>query len=797
MTKLTVMTSRRWETQGGRFLTLGLFLVLFIARSEACSGTTCAQCIVSGGECAWCADANFTALAGERCSLAANLQEQGCVDIQSPQTAEVSRQDKAVDDGNVTLGIEPTQLQPQAMRIKLRPRGKGHDFHVTFRPANNFPVDLYFLFDLSWTMKAYIDDLQRLARRIADEIGKISTNYKLGYGTFQDKVLLPFTNTHPAKLQNQCQDCAPPFDYHHELSLTSSLINFTAAVDNSQFTGNIDSPEGGFDAMMQAIVCKSVGWRDNSRQLIIFASDARMHFAGDGKLAGVITPNDGECHLQGRVNPMAFKQDYPSVGQLAAALDKSKKHVIFAVQEAVLTEYQQLHTRVPRSSVNVLKAGKDSNVVDIVRDKYREMTAGVQLEYKTSSDNIRVSITPTCESRESREGRESTRCTNLEIGKKVEPFVVNIRADRCPENPKERVQTVTIAPSDFLKDSLNVTVEIICDCDCQIPPDVTPDPSEDCSQGNGTKECGICRCYPGRSGSSCECGQEDLDTAVSEPTCRNDAMNSTAAPECNGVGECVCGVCQCQPNFSGRFCQCNVKVCPVFDGLLCGGNGECRCEECQCNANFTGLACECPGASDTCLPTSAAGETEGEVCSGHGECRCGSCVCEEGYVGRHCQTCFLCGNSLCEVDNYRECAKCAVIPKHRGQCPADCPEVVIVPEVDTEDEQTEDCKDWLTEECHVRFSVQNPGANTTLYVQETKVCTEGPNILIIVLGVVGGVVGVGLILLLLVKLLTSLFDRLEYQHFLRELQSPKWAKFNNPIYKEATTTYHNPVMTKD
>ena len=51
---------------------------------------------------------------------------------------------------------------------------------------------------------------------------------------------------------------------------------------------------------------------------------------------------------------------------------------------------------------------------------------------------------------------------------------MNIRADTCPPDPKDRVQTVIIRPSDFLKDKLNVTVEIICDCDCQIPPDVTP-----------------------------------------------------------------------------------------------------------------------------------------------------------------------------------------------------------------------------------------------------------------------------------------------------------------------------------
>ena len=46
--------------------------------------------------------------------------------------------------------------------------GKGYDFHVTFRPANNFPVDLYFLFDLSSTMKEYIKDFAQLTRDIGN-----------------------------------------------------------------------------------------------------------------------------------------------------------------------------------------------------------------------------------------------------------------------------------------------------------------------------------------------------------------------------------------------------------------------------------------------------------------------------------------------------------------------------------------------------------------------------------------------------------------------------------------------------
>ena len=44
--------------------------------------------------------------------------------------------------------------------------------------------------------------------------------------------------------------------------------------------------------------------------------------------------------------------------------------------------------------------------------------------------------------------------------------------------------------------------------------------------------------------------------------------------------------------------------------------------------------------------------------------------------------CFqLCGSSVCEVDNYRECAQCAVAPEDRCLT-LDCPTVELVPRVD-------------------------------------------------------------------------------------------------------------------
>lgn len=49
-------------------------------------------------------------------------------------------------------------------------------------------------------------------------------------------------------------------------------------------SGNIDAPEGGFDALMQVMVCPHIGWRPQATRLIIFSTDDGFHIAGDGKV---------------------------------------------------------------------------------------------------------------------------------------------------------------------------------------------------------------------------------------------------------------------------------------------------------------------------------------------------------------------------------------------------------------------------------------------------------------------------------------------------------------------------------
>ena len=98
------------------------------------------------------------------------------------------------------------------------------------------------------------------------------------------------------------------------MKLDTDEAIFVDRVTKTQISGNLDAPEGGFDAIMQSIVCKEeIGWRDKSRKMLVFSTDAGFHYAGDGKLGGIVKPNDGSCHLRDDLYTESINQDYPSI----------------------------------------------------------------------------------------------------------------------------------------------------------------------------------------------------------------------------------------------------------------------------------------------------------------------------------------------------------------------------------------------------------------------------------------------------------------------------------------------------
>eukprot|EP00112_Aurelia_sp_Birch-Aquarium-sp1_P019808 Seg4975.5 transcript_id=Seg4975.5/GoldUCD/mRNA.D3Y31 product="Integrin beta-3" protein_id=Seg4975.5/GoldUCD/D3Y31 len=100
--------------------------------------------------------------------------------------------------------------------------------------------------------------------------------------------------------------------------------------------------------------------------------------------------------------------------------------------------------------------------------------------------------------------------------------------------------------------------------------------------------------------------------------------------------------------------------------------------------------------------------------------------------------------------------------------------------------------------CYVVFSYgEDASGNFTVWVNPKKVCpkaiTSEPDILAIVLGIIGGLLLAAILALLIWKLLVSAHDKYEYSKFEKDRLKSKWDKAENPIYKGAKQKYDNPA----
>lgn len=74
-------------------------------------------------------------------------------------------------------------------------------YHLDFAysQAVDYPVDLYYLMDLSKSMEDDKEKLSKLGDLLSDTMRNITSNFQLGFGSFVDKVLMPYVSTVPKK----------------------------------------------------------------------------------------------------------------------------------------------------------------------------------------------------------------------------------------------------------------------------------------------------------------------------------------------------------------------------------------------------------------------------------------------------------------------------------------------------------------------------------------------------------------------------------------------------------------------
>ena len=97
----------------------------------------------------------------------------------------------------VALGMGPN-LHP-ATPERPGPLDEAHDLDFYYEQAEDYPVDLYYLMDLSKSMEDDKEKLSSLGDLLSETMQKITSNFRLGFGSFVDKVVMPYVSTVPRK----------------------------------------------------------------------------------------------------------------------------------------------------------------------------------------------------------------------------------------------------------------------------------------------------------------------------------------------------------------------------------------------------------------------------------------------------------------------------------------------------------------------------------------------------------------------------------------------------------------------
>uniref|UniRef100_A0A672P6J3 Integrin beta n=1 Tax=Sinocyclocheilus grahami TaxID=75366 RepID=A0A672P6J3_SINGR len=602
----------------------------YLNHCTAARAKTCSECIRIDTGCAYCPD-----------ELLVHVVE-SCVFMHSCAFLLSFFQNVQIDKS-----LKYSQVAPQLMSMTLLPGEEKEVEMEVFEPARG-PLDLYILMDFSNSMSDDLDNLKRMGDQLAQVVGKLSDDYTIGFGKFVDKVTEPQTDMRPSKLAVPWANSDPPFSFRNVISLTNNINTFRQKLQRERISGNLDAPEGGFDAILQTAVCQEqIGWRKQSTHLLVFSTESAFHYEADGAnvLAGILDRNDEQCHLTPDGNyTHDIRQDYPSIPTLVRLLVKHNIIPIFAVTNHSYSYYEKLSEYFPIAELGQLQEDS-SNILNILDKAFQNIRSKISIRAEDRPKAVEAKIL-------SQSGTFSeTGYFKINPGETVSgKFRVRLKALNqvgeqhvCNANQADRAGTLRVKPTTF-SSAFRINAEVLCQtCDCE----KTPVKNAVRCNSHGDLVCGKCQCYDGWLGPFCNCSAgSSTDSAM--------CIEPGKTKPCSGRGDCMCGTCVCyNPNqFEGPFCQFDKSQCQRFGGFLCNERGSCSMGRCVCTPGWTGDACECPISNGSCL------DSKGGICNGRGVCKCGRCECEHSGLplSPTCEANFQQQLGMCEAK--RSCVQC-------------------------------------------------------------------------------------------------------------------------------------------
>ncbi|CAD7079228.1 unnamed protein product [Hermetia illucens] len=754
------------------------------------SQESCESCLAADFDCAWCTDENY-ASTDRRCMTKTELLNRNCGSGSILQNVEETSilEDKELQD--YTENGETIQIRPQRAKLRLV-KGQKSEIEMTYRPARNNPLDLYYLMDLTFSMEDDRKTLVTVGSKLAQTLGSLTENYRLGYGSFSDKpiwpMIVPNTQDNPCKPAGV--DCEPAYDFRHHLSFTNDMNKFVREVNESRITGNLDNLEGTLDALMQVIVCDDkIGWSEDARKIVIVATDGLMHFAGDGLLAGLIKKNDRKCHLsETGLYEAALDFDYPSLEEIYRELLRRKISVIFAVTRDNVQTYRQLTDLMADvSSVEILSEDS-SNIVELVGEGYKKFVRKVNF-VDTSPPFIDVSYKTDCGIAGGKLVPGQS-CSNLELGQNVK-FSIGFTVKEFPENGVYnhiiRIEEVG------LSEALEVEVEIQKPCPCERNGGIESRNHELCN-AHGSFECGMCYCEEGWIGKSCSCNSQSANQTDLTNQCRPllEASTLKRGAICSDRGECECGQCYCFSGYEGQYCE-----CPKCSNTCNLESAVCDCGVCLCNPGWSGPRCDCPTATDSCM------SPNDELCSGQGECHCGQCKCNSKFYGTFCESSegsdeFK--NKICQYFN--PCVERLV--RERKDEKVDIMEVCADSNkmpfsysfVESLQDNERVCIARVQFEtglsCDFPYIYDATKGSKQLYiVWDEEACKPVNYAAWISVSIIATIL-FGLLLIVIMKLFVMFQEKREFATFKEQIEKNQWEANVSPLYKDPVRSYRMP-----
>lgn len=90
-------------------------------------------------------------------------------------------------------------------KLNLLSTGTEITFQIKIQQPEDHPVDMYYLMDLSASMFDDLMTIRHLGSTLSSAMANLTSKFRLGFGSFVEKPVLPFIKVTPEELSNPCR----------------------------------------------------------------------------------------------------------------------------------------------------------------------------------------------------------------------------------------------------------------------------------------------------------------------------------------------------------------------------------------------------------------------------------------------------------------------------------------------------------------------------------------------------------------------------------------------------------------